>query len=135
MTRLNLFSPCKVCYYLSSDDWLLLLCFGLRLVHMFAMQINVFLRITGKRPDGFHDLASLFHVSISVPVLFFSCMSVFLKNVFCQFIWHLAFINGVLPVRKKTFETFQEEKKCLLCSNIGIDFVCSNLEYIRDSTH
>ncbi|CAO2171770.1 unnamed protein product [Urochloa humidicola] len=35
MTRLNLFSPCK---------------------------INVFLRITGKRPDGFHDLASLFHV-------------------------------------------------------------------------
>ncbi|KAL6853514.1 hypothetical protein ACP4OV_019543 [Aristida adscensionis] len=35
MTRLNLFSPCKV---------------------------NVFLRITGKRPDGFHDLASLFHV-------------------------------------------------------------------------
>ncbi|GJN17430.1 hypothetical protein PR202_gb04493 [Eleusine coracana subsp. coracana] len=36
ITRLNLFSPCK---------------------------INVFLRITGKRPDGFHDLASLFHVS------------------------------------------------------------------------
>ncbi|VAH65037.1 unnamed protein product [Triticum turgidum subsp. durum] len=35
ITRLNLFSPCK---------------------------INVFLRITGKRPDGFHDLASLFHV-------------------------------------------------------------------------
>jgi len=35
MTRLNLFSPCK---------------------------INLFLRITGKRPDGFHDLASLFHV-------------------------------------------------------------------------
>ncbi|TVU34796.1 hypothetical protein EJB05_16648 [Eragrostis curvula] len=35
LTRLNLFSPCK---------------------------INVFLRITGKRPDGFHDLASLFHV-------------------------------------------------------------------------
>jgi len=31
---------------------------------------------------------------------------------------------------KKTFETFQEEKKCLLCSNIGIDFMCSNLEYI-----
>uniref|UniRef100_A0A0E0E3X6 4-(cytidine 5'-diphospho)-2-C-methyl-D-erythritol kinase n=1 Tax=Oryza meridionalis TaxID=40149 RepID=A0A0E0E3X6_9ORYZ len=35
ITRLNLFSPCK---------------------------INVFLRITGKRPDGFHDLASLFHI-------------------------------------------------------------------------
>ncbi|KAL3684640.1 hypothetical protein R1sor_002662 [Riccia sorocarpa] len=25
-------------------------------------KINVFLRITGKRPDGYHDLASLFHV-------------------------------------------------------------------------
>lgn len=35
LSRLSLFSPCK---------------------------INVFLRITGKRPDGFHDLASLFHV-------------------------------------------------------------------------
>lgn len=35
MSRLTLFSPCK---------------------------INVFLRITGKRADGFHDLASLFHV-------------------------------------------------------------------------
>ncbi|KAJ3669216.1 hypothetical protein LUZ60_011166 [Juncus effusus] len=35
MSRLNLFSPCK---------------------------INVFLRITGKREDGYHDLASLFHV-------------------------------------------------------------------------
>ncbi|ONK67482.1 uncharacterized protein A4U43_C05F510 [Asparagus officinalis] len=35
LSRLNLFSPCK---------------------------INVFLRITGKREDGFHDLASLFHV-------------------------------------------------------------------------
>nr|GEY22343.1 4-(cytidine 5'-diphospho)-2-c-methyl-d-erythritol kinase 1 [Tanacetum cinerariifolium] len=34
-SRLSLFSPCK---------------------------INVFLRITDKRPDGFHDLASLFHV-------------------------------------------------------------------------
>ncbi|GJM92833.1 hypothetical protein PR202_ga09337 [Eleusine coracana subsp. coracana] len=39
ITRLNLFSPCK---------------------------INVFLRITGKRPDGFHDLASLFHVSFFI---------------------------------------------------------------------
>ena len=114
MTRLNLFSPCKVCYYLSSDDWLLLLCFGLRLVHMFAMQINVFLRITGKRPDGFHDLASLFHVSIFVPVLFFSCMSVFLKNVFCQFIWHLAFINGVLPVRKKNIRDLSGRKKMFI---------------------
>ncbi|KAK6144125.1 hypothetical protein DH2020_020945 [Rehmannia glutinosa] len=35
MSRLTLFSPCK---------------------------INVFLRITGKRADGYHDLASLFHV-------------------------------------------------------------------------
>lgn len=35
LSRLSLFSPCK---------------------------INVFLRITGKREDGFHDLASLFHV-------------------------------------------------------------------------
>lgn len=35
LSRLNLFSPCK---------------------------INVFLRITDKRDDGFHDLASLFHV-------------------------------------------------------------------------
>ncbi|KAL3530122.1 hypothetical protein ACH5RR_009444 [Cinchona calisaya] len=35
LTRLTLFSPCK---------------------------INIFLRITGKREDGFHDLASLFHV-------------------------------------------------------------------------
>ncbi|XP_042398685.1 4-diphosphocytidyl-2-C-methyl-D-erythritol kinase, chloroplastic-like [Zingiber officinale] len=35
LSRLSLFSPCK---------------------------INVFLRITGKRADGFHDLASLFHV-------------------------------------------------------------------------
>jgi 4-diphosphocytidyl-2C-methyl-D-erythritol kinase len=40
-------------------------------VHMFAMQINVFLRITGKRPDGFHDLASLFHVSILCLFCFF----------------------------------------------------------------
>ncbi|KAL0419456.1 UNVERIFIED_CONTAM: 4-diphosphocytidyl-2-C-methyl-D-erythritol kinase, chloroplastic [Sesamum radiatum] len=35
LSRLTLFSPCK---------------------------INVFLRITGKRADGYHDLASLFHV-------------------------------------------------------------------------
>ncbi|KAK9156577.1 hypothetical protein Scep_003151 [Stephania cephalantha] len=35
LSRLNLFSPCK---------------------------INVFLRITNRREDGFHDLASLFHV-------------------------------------------------------------------------
>lgn len=35
MRRLTLFSPCK---------------------------INVFLRMTGKRADGYHDLASLFHV-------------------------------------------------------------------------
>jgi 4-diphosphocytidyl-2C-methyl-D-erythritol kinase len=30
----------------------------------FVLQVNVFLRITNKREDGFHDLASLFHVSI-----------------------------------------------------------------------
>lgn len=36
ISRLTLFSPCK---------------------------INVFLRITNKREDGYHDLASLFHVS------------------------------------------------------------------------
>ncbi|XP_022880771.1 4-diphosphocytidyl-2-C-methyl-D-erythritol kinase, chloroplastic-like [Olea europaea var. sylvestris] len=36
ISRLTLFSPCK---------------------------INVFLRITGKREDGYHDLASLFHVN------------------------------------------------------------------------
>ncbi|XP_031111048.1 4-diphosphocytidyl-2-C-methyl-D-erythritol kinase, chloroplastic/chromoplastic [Ipomoea triloba] len=35
LSRLTLFSPCKV---------------------------NIFLRITGRREDGFHDLASLFHV-------------------------------------------------------------------------
>ncbi|KAL0285303.1 UNVERIFIED_CONTAM: 4-diphosphocytidyl-2-C-methyl-D-erythritol kinase, chloroplastic [Sesamum calycinum] len=35
LSRLTLFSPCK---------------------------INVFLRITGKRADGYHDLASLFHI-------------------------------------------------------------------------
>nr|GLL43285.1 4-diphosphocytidyl-2-C-methyl-D-erythritol kinase, chloroplastic/chromoplastic [Ipomoea trifida] len=35
LSRLTLFSPCKV---------------------------NIFLRITGRREDGFHDLASLFHI-------------------------------------------------------------------------
>lgn len=30
-------------------------------------KINVFLRITNKRPDGFHDLASLFHVVEDIP--------------------------------------------------------------------
>ncbi|GER54727.1 4-diphosphocytidyl-2-C-methyl-D-erythritolkinase [Striga asiatica] len=44
LSRLTLFSPCKV-----------------NLVS-FGVQINVFLRITGKRADGYHDLASLFHV-------------------------------------------------------------------------
>lgn len=28
-----------------------------------VFQVNIFLRITGKRADGYHDLASLFHVS------------------------------------------------------------------------
>lgn len=31
----------------------------------YVMQINIFLRITDKREDGYHDLASLFHVSLS----------------------------------------------------------------------
>jgi 4-diphosphocytidyl-2C-methyl-D-erythritol kinase len=29
-----------------------------------VLQVNVFLRITNKREAGFHDLASLFHVSL-----------------------------------------------------------------------
>lgn len=45
LSRLTLFSPCK---------------------------INVFLRITNKREDGFHDLASLFHVISLGDVLKFS---------------------------------------------------------------
>ncbi|KAM1040900.1 hypothetical protein FF1_030169 [Malus domestica] len=45
VSRLTLFSPCK---------------------------INVFLRITGKREDGFHDLASLFHVISLGDVIKFS---------------------------------------------------------------
>lgn len=45
LSRLTLFSPCK---------------------------INVFLRITNKRKDGFHDLASLFHVISLGDVLKFS---------------------------------------------------------------
>ncbi|KAM5584789.1 4-diphosphocytidyl-2-C-methyl-D-erythritol kinase, chloroplastic [Rosa sericea] len=45
LSRLSLFSPCK---------------------------INVFLRITNKREDGFHDLASLFHVISLGDVIKFS---------------------------------------------------------------
>lgn len=45
LSRLSLFSPCK---------------------------INVFLRITNKRDDGFHDLASLFHVISLGDVIKFS---------------------------------------------------------------
>lgn len=30
-------------------------------------KINLFLRVMGKRPDGFHELASLFQVSESTP--------------------------------------------------------------------
>ncbi|KAL5562815.1 hypothetical protein UlMin_032562 [Ulmus minor] len=45
LSRLTLFSPCK---------------------------INVFLRITNKREDGFHDLASLFHVISLGDILKFS---------------------------------------------------------------
>ncbi|GMY10280.1 4-diphosphocytidyl-2-C-methyl-D-erythritol kinase, chloroplastic [Fagus crenata] len=45
LSRLTLFSPCKV---------------------------NVFLRITNKREDGFHDLASLFHVISLGDILKFS---------------------------------------------------------------
>ena len=44
------------------------------------LQINVFLRITNKREDGYHDLASLFHVSLdhvlaNASVLLFSYMN------------------------------------------------------------
>lgn len=35
-------------------------------------QINVFLRITSKRGDGYHDLASLFHVSLLSLLTLFS---------------------------------------------------------------
>ncbi|KAL5537354.1 hypothetical protein UlMin_045778 [Ulmus minor] len=45
LSRLTMFSPCK---------------------------INVFLKITNKREDGFHDLASLFHVVNLVDILKFS---------------------------------------------------------------
>lgn len=33
------------------------------------MQINLFLRILKRRPDGYHDLASLFHVSSMILLL------------------------------------------------------------------
>lgn len=36
------------------------------------VQINVFLRITNKREDGYHDLASLFHVKFIVIIVLFN---------------------------------------------------------------
>ena len=35
-----------------------------------AKQVNLFLRVMRKREDGYHDLASLFHVGCAFPVLF-----------------------------------------------------------------
>ena len=32
-----------------------------------ALQINLFLRVMRRREDGYHDLASLFHVSLHHP--------------------------------------------------------------------
>lgn len=32
------------------------------------MQINLFLRVMRRREDGYHDLASLFHVSMLQPL-------------------------------------------------------------------
>jgi hypothetical protein len=53
-----------ILFVISTEDAIgCLLHFLSRLLYTFASQINVFLRITGKRADSFHDLASLFHVS------------------------------------------------------------------------
>jgi hypothetical protein len=80
---------------------------------MFAMQINVFLRITGKRPDGFHDLASLFHVSIFVPVLFFFLHERHLKKV-CFLTMYIisSFLSSPtsLEERKKQLRVFVKKK-------------------------
>ena len=35
-----------------------------------AKQVNLFLRVMRKREDGYHDLASLFHVGCAFPLLF-----------------------------------------------------------------
>ena len=68
LSRLTLFSPCKVTMEFTHVKlwkwWVYPFCW----VYMLSllMQINVFLRITEKREDGYHDLASLFHVSIEM---------------------------------------------------------------------
>lgn len=78
LSRLTLFSPCKVITY-----YALILCiFGLfenscLTLIAYVEQINVFLRITNKREDGYHDLASLFHVR-SLKVTCFTAFSTFL---------------------------------------------------------
>lgn len=70
LSRLSLFSPCKVsqrysiCYVVISLSILHFLAICIEFGEpIYLLQINVFLRITNKREDGFHDLASLFHVS------------------------------------------------------------------------
>lgn len=67
LSRMTLFSPCKVIIFYSFEltfvsFWLLN--YMLNLI-AYVVQVNVFLRITNKREDGFHDLASLFHVSLA----------------------------------------------------------------------
>ncbi|CAN6443470.1 unnamed protein product [Victoria cruziana] len=78
LSRLTLFSPCKVPHYESRrliSPWSCfiilmilwqrdfnLLYAGFDYILLCRSQINVFLRITSKRDDGYHDLASLFHV-------------------------------------------------------------------------
>ena len=60
--QLQLFSPAKAGLFLNvqqgADTGSLQIA-----ERCFCLQINIFLRILGKRPDGYHDLASLFHVS------------------------------------------------------------------------
>ena len=57
---LTLFSPSKVAMLILMQ---LLLQIWRKPDTLPFVQINLFLRIVGKRPDGYHDLASLFHVS------------------------------------------------------------------------
>jgi hypothetical protein len=52
-------------------------------------QVNLFLRITGKRPDGYHDLSSLFHVCCpSITTTFFLQLpfSLSISNQHAQFL-------------------------------------------------